>query len=365
MGEKAYLILEDGSVFQGVSFGAKIAGSGEVVFNTSMTGYQEVLTDPSYAGQIVNLTYPIVGNYGINRDDMESSRIRVSGLIVRDHCDEPSHGSSESTLHQFLLKYDVPGISEVDTRAITRRLRSAGVMMGMITTDDPQLALLNLKQKPKYDNLDLVADVSTTQVYDWPTPSLNPDYPMPRVLVTDSGLKYNILRHLRKRNCEVIVLPAATSAEDMMDLKPSGILVSPGPGDPQLLDYVVKNVRDVLGKVPMMGICLGHQMIARALGASTFKLKFGHRGGNHPVKDLNTGKVHITSQNHGYSVDPDSLPNGLAISHINLNDGTVEGLEHEDLPLFTIQYHSEAAPGPQDNEYLFDRFVSLINQNKG
>lgn len=364
MGEKAYLILEDGSVFQGVSFGAKIVGSGEVVFNTSMTGYQEVLTDPSYAGQIVNLTYPIVGNYGINRDDMESSRIRASGLIVRDHCDEPSHPSSESTLHQFLLKYDVPGISGVDTRAITRCLRSAGVMMGMITTDDPQLALRNLKQKPKYDDLDLVADVSTTQVYDWPTPALNPDYPMPRVLVTDSGLKYNILRHLRKRNCEVIVLPAATSSEDMMDLKPAGILVSPGPGDPQLLDYVVKNVRDVLGKVPMMGICLGHQMIARALGASTFKLKFGHRGGNHPVKDLNTGKVHITSQNHGYSVDPDSLPNGLAISHINLNDGTVEGLGHNNLPLFTIQYHSEAAPGPQDNEYLFDRFLDLINQHK-
>ena len=237
-------------------------------------------------------------------------------------------------------------------------------MMGMITPDDPQSALRNLKQKPKYDDLDLVADVSTTQVYDWPTPALNPDYPMPRVLVTDSGLKYNILRHLRKRNCEVIVLPAATSSEDMMDLKPAGILVSPGPGDPQLLDYVVKNVRDVLGKVPMMGICLGHQMIARALGASTFKLKFGHRGGNHPVKDLNTGKVHITSQNHGYSVDPDSLPNGLAISHINLNDGTVKGLGHNNLPLFTIQYHSEAAPGPQDNEYLFDRFLDLINQHK-
>ena len=365
MADKSYLILEDGSVFQGVSFGSKTSGSGEVVFNTSMTGYQEVLTDPSYAGQIVNLTYPIVGNYGINQDDMESSRIRVSGLIVREHCDEPSHLASQKTLNQFLIEYNVPGISGIDTRAVTRRLRSAGVMMGMITTDEPELALRTLETAPRYDNLDLVDGVSTTQIYDWTVPSLNPDIPIPRVLVTDSGLKYNILRHLRKRNCEVIVLPAATSAEDMMALKPSGILVSPGPGDPRLLDYVVRNLKEVVGKVPMMGICLGHQLIARALGASTFKLKFGHRGGNHPVKDLRTGKVYITSQNHGYSVDSDGLPNGLEISHINLNDGTVEGLQQNDLQLFTIQYHSEAAPGPQDNEYLFDRFISLINQNNG
>ena len=363
MADKAYLILEDGSVFQGVSFGSKTLGSGEVVFNTSMTGYQEVLTDPSYAGQIVNLTYPIVGNYGINENDMESSRIRVSGLIVREHCEEPSHLASQRTLNQFLIDYNVPGISGVDTRAVTRRLRSAGVMMGMITTDEPESALRILETTPRYDNLDLVDGVSTTQIYDWTVPSLNPDIPIPRVLVTDSGLKYNILRHLRKRNCEVIVLPAATSSEEMMELKPSGILVSPGPGDPQLLDYVVRNLKEVIGKVPMMGICLGHQLIARALGASTFKLKFGHRGGNHPVKDLQTGKVYITSQNHGYSVNADGLPNGLEISHVNLNDGTVEGLQQEELQLFTIQYHSEAAPGPQDNEYLFDKFVGLVNQN--
>ena len=235
-------------------------------------------------------------------------------------------------------------------------------MMGMITTDDPESALRTLETTPRYDNLDLVDGVSTTQIYDWTVPSLNPDIPIPRVLVTDSGLKYNILRHLRQRNCEVIVLPAATSSEEMMELKPSGILISPGPGDPQLLEYVVRNLKEVIGKVPMMGICLGHQLIARALGASTFKLKFGHRGGNHPVKDLQTGKVYITSQNHGYSVSADGLPNGLEISHINLNDGTVEGLQQEDLQLFTIQYHSEAAPGPQDNEYLFDKFVSLVNQ---
>ena len=362
MANRVYLVLEDGAVFPGEAFGAETAAGGEVVFNTSMTGYQEVLTDPSYAGQLVNLTYPLVGNYGINQQDMESSCIRVAGLIVREHCDQPSHADSESTLHQFLQSQGIPGISGVDTRAITRRLRNAGVMMGRITAEEPEKALAKLAETPRYDDLDLVSRVTTRQRYDWETPALESDAPAHRILVTDSGLKYNILRHLRRRGCEVIVLPAATSAEEMLALNPSGILLSPGPGDPQLLDYIVDNVRSLIGRVPMMGICLGHQLVARALGADTFKLKFGHRGANHPVKDLETGRVYITSQNHGYAVDPDSLPSGLEVSHVNLNDGTVEGLRHQHLPLFTIQYHSEASPGPQDNEYLFDHFLNLVAQ---
>ena len=362
MASRVYLVLEDGAVFPGEAFGAETPAGGEVVFNTSMTGYQEVLTDPSYAGQLVNLTYPLVGNYGINQQDMESRCIQVAGLIVREHCDQPSHADSESTLHQFLQSQGIPGISGVDTRAITRRLRNTGVMMGMITGGEPEKALAKLAETPRYEDLDLVSRVTTQERYDWEPPVLGPDATAYRILVTDSGLKYNILRHLRRRGCQVMVLPAATSAAEMLALNPSGILLSPGPGDPQLLDYIVDNVRSLIGRVPMMGICLGHQLVARALGANTFKLKFGHRGANHPVQDLETGRVYITSQNHGYAVDPDSLPSGLEVSHVNLNDGTVEGLRHQDLPLFTIQYHSEASPGPQDNEYLFDHFVNLVAQ---
>ena len=362
MADPVYLVLEDGSVHQGESFGAGVAGHGEVVFNTSMTGYQEVLTDPSYAGQLVTLTYPLVGNYGINREDIESRRIQVSGLIVREHCDQPSHGNSELTLHEYLKSQGVPGISGVDTRAITRRLRSKGVMMGLITSVSPELALARLMEMPHYGDQDLARTVTTPERYQWDNPSTTVESPTRRILVMDTGLKYNILRLLQKRGCEVLVLPSTTSAEDLLTLQPSGILLSPGPGDPQLLDYIVSNVSKLLGRVPVMGICLGHQLVARALGGSTFKLKFGHRGANHPVKDLATGRVYITAQNHGYAVDPDSLPSGLEISHINLNDNTVEGMRHRDLPLFTIQYHSEASPGPRDNEYLFDRFLDMVAQ---
>jgi carbamoyl-phosphate synthase small subunit len=358
----AYLVLEDGSVHQGEPFGAGGFGHGEVVFNTSMTGYQEVLTDPSYAGQLVTLTYPLVGNYGINCADIESRRIQVSGLIVREHCDQPSHGNSELTLHEYLRSQGVPGISGVDTRAITRRLRSKGVMMGVITGESPELALARLAEMPRYDDQDLVRTVTTKERYQWDEPTLKLESPLPRILVIDSGLKYNILRLLRQRGCEVIALPSTTTAEDILALQPSGLLLSPGPGDPQLLDYIVDNVRQLLGRVPMLGICLGHQLVARALGAETFKLKFGHRGANHPVKDLDTGRVYITAQNHGYAVDPDSLPSGLEVSHINLNDNTVEGLRHRELSLFTIQYHSEASPGPKDNEYIFDHFLDMVAQ---
>ena len=365
MHEPAYLVLEDGSVYEGVGFGADADGLGEVVFNTSMTGYQEVLTDPSYAGQLVNLTYPLVGNYGINPEDFESGRIQVGGSVVRENCELPSHGRSNRTLHEFLTSQGIPGIAEVDTRAITRRLRSQGVMLGIITRTDPDAALRRLQDSPAYDDRDYVTIVTTREEYDWDDGDEEAVEAKHRILVTDCGLKYNILRQLRLRGCRVTVVPAATPAEELLALQPSGILFSPGPGDPKLLDYVVNNTRKVLGQVPVMGICLGHQIIARALGADTFKLKFGHRGGNHPVKDLADGRVYITAQNHGYAVSPDKLPSGLEVSHINLNDQTVEGFRHKSLPLFTIQYHSEASPGPRDNEYLFDQFIEMIEDFHG
>ena len=358
----AFLALEDGSVYSGEAFGADAGGQGEVVFNTSMTGYQEVLTDPSYAGQLVTLTYPLVGNYGINQEDFESRHIQVAGLIVREHCDLPSHGASRKTLHQYLESQDIPGISGVDTRAITRRLRSQGVMTGVITSDPPESGNARLAEIPKYDDIDFIRDVTTDRQYRWDQPPLEPSAPGHRIIVTDFGLKYNILRLLRNRGCQVIALPATTSVEDMLDLNPSGVLLSPGPGDPQLLDYLVDNARRLIGRIPIMGICLGHQIVARALGADTFKLKFGHRGANHPVKDLDTGRIYITAQNHGYAVRADSLPPGLEVTHINLNDDTVEGLRHRDMPLFTIQYHSEGAPGPRDSEYLFDRFLEMVEE---
>ena len=376
MSRQVHLVLEDGAVFTGESFGAAREGWGEVVFNTTMTGYQEVLTDPSYAGQMVTLTYPLVGNYGINPADFESRRIQAAALIVRQHCDLPSHAASRMTLDAFLREYDIPGISGVDTRAITRRLRTRGVMMGMITADNPDAARRRLAALPRYDNLDLVSAVTTESAYAWDSAgdssgdnagesSGYPTGPAPagvrRILVTDVGLKYNILRRLRSRGCEVLAVPAAMPADAMLDMSPAGILLSPGPGDPELLGGIVDNIRQLLGRVPVMGICLGHQLAARALGARTYKLKFGHRGGNHPVQDLATGRVHITAQNHGYAVSADNLPPGLEVSQINLNDGTVEGLRHRTLPLFTIQYHSEASPGPQDNDYLFDRFLRMID----
>ena len=367
MSRTVHLVLEDGAVFTGDSFGAQREGWGEVVFNTTMTGYQEVLTDPSYAGQMVALTYPLVGNYGINRADFESRRIQAAALIVRQHCDLPSHGSSDMTLDAFLREYDIPGISGIDTRALTRRLRTRGVMMGLLTSEDPESARRRLDDLPRYDDLDLVSNVTTTETYAWdgaesiPALSEPPPPGLRRILVTDVGLKYNILRLLQSRECEVIAVPASLPADVMLGMQPAGLLLSPGPGDPVLLDGIVANVRQLIGRVPIMGICLGHQIAARALGARTYKLKFGHRGGNHPVKDLATGRVHITAQNHGYAVDADNLPTGLEVSQINLNDDTVEGLQHRELPLFTIQYHSEASPGPRDNEYLFDRFIRMID----
>ena len=377
MAKDANLVLEDGSVYQGRAFGAETSSYGEVVFNTSMTGYQEVLTDPSYAGQIVVLTYPLVGNYGVNSQDFESGRVQVAGLVVREHCEYPSHGLSTATLNEFLASQGIPGISGVDTRSITRRLRSRGVMMGtiyskseekasplraassMLSERPDEEALARLKDIPRYGDVDFVKGVTTREPYSWDVPSDTPTSDR-RILVADLGLKYNILRLLRSRGYEVMAVPATAFADEMLALKPSGIVLSPGPGDPALLDYVVKIVGELIGRVPIMGICLGHQTVVRALGGKTFKMKFGHRGSNHPVKDLATGSVYITSQNHGYAVDADSLPPGLEVTHTNLNDGTVEGLRHRELPILTIQYHAEASPGPRDNEYLFDRFLEMV-----
>ncbi|HLC28727.1 MAG TPA: glutamine-hydrolyzing carbamoyl-phosphate synthase small subunit [Dehalococcoidia bacterium] len=359
MPAKALLVLEEGTVFEGKPFGAPARSHGEVVFSTAMTGYQEMLTDPSFAGQVLVLTYPLAGNYGINRETVESKRIQVRGLVVHEACDLPSHWGSEMTLHEYLASQDIPAIAGVDTRALTRRLRNTGVMMGAITTDETgEEALARLRSLPRYGDTNLVREVSTEKPYEWP------EQPAPRhrVAVVDSGVKYNILRLLSERGCRVTTVPATASADDLLSLKPDGVVFSPGPGDPVFLDYQVATIKQLIGRAPILGICLGHQVLGRAFGASTFKLKFGHRGANHPVKDLATGRVHITSQNHGYAVDPENLSSDVEVSQTHLNDGTCEGLRHRSEPVISIQYHSEASPGPLDNVYVFDHFLEMIDE---
>ena len=386
----AYLILEDGSVFQGLRLGAQKEAIGEVVFNTSMTGYQEMLTDPSYGGQILVPTYPMIGNYGTSEADVESTRVQVKGFVVREDCDAPSHPLSEGTVDDYLSQNGIPGVSGIDTRAVTRKLRSSGVMMGIITSNGSvSHAMQVLAKAPRYGEFDVVRDVSTDEIYAWEGDAgersrayrdlraralqggmgrgvkarvaegdIRED--LIKIVVNDYGVKLNILRSLRARGCEVVVVPDDASAAEILRQKPDGVMLSPGPGDPELLDCSVDTARGLIGKVPIMGICLGHQVIARSFGADTFKLHFGHRGGNQPVKDLESGRVYVTAQNHGYAVDPEGLPAELEVSHLNLNDETVEGLRHRDLPIMTIQYHSEASPGPHDSEYLFDRFLKMI-----
>jgi carbamoyl-phosphate synthase small subunit len=368
MAKRAYLVLEDGSVFAGQSFGAPVPATGEVVFNTSMTGYQEALTDPSYAGQLLVMTYPIQGNYGVNDRDDESRRIQVSAFVVREHCEAPSERMMTATLSDYLLERGVPGISGVDTRALTRRLRTAGVMMGAVAQDEsPQDALARLRESSRYGSVDLVPTVSAERPFAWPPEGVYASSTDPattkRVVLLDLGVKYNIMRSLRRLGCDVMAMPARTTAEEILALRPDGIVLSPGPGDPALLGYVVDSVKGLLGRAPLMGICLGHQVVAIAAGATTYKLKFGHRGANHPVKDVATGRVHITAQNHGYAVDGDSLPASVEASHLHLNDGTVEGLRGRNEAYMTIQYHSEASPGPLDNLYLFERFVEMMSSD--
>lgn len=356
-------------MYEGQPLGAGGETVGEIVFNTGMTGYQEILTDPSYAGQLVLLTYPLIGNYGINDDDFESVQLQPRGLIVKEACDRPSNWRSVKTLHQLMEERGLVGIHGLDTRAITKRIRSGGVTMATITDEAPHKALANLKQAQSYDESDFVFSVTTRGPYAWGKSGMEPVEQSAgtykhRLVVLDCGLKYNILRRFAAAGCKSIVLPATASAEEVLAWSPDGILLSPGPGDPARLGQVIETVRGLIGKKPMFGICLGNQLICHALGGKTYKMKFGHRGSNHPVKDLETGHVTITSQNHGYAVDADSIKGPVKVTQLNLNDGTVEGLRSEELGVSSIQYHPEAAPGPWDSRPYFTRFVEEIGNWK-
>ena len=374
---KAVLALEDGTVFEGSSFGAPVERTGEVVFNTAITGYQEVFTDPSYSGQIVVLTYPQIGNYGSNDGDNESAKPHIEGLVVREFSPLSSNWRADETAQQFLTNSGVPVISEIDTRRLVRHLRSRGVMRGVLWAGpdprpDSQALVERARNTPSMAGLDLATRVSTAQSYDWshgivrasPSDREGADATIRHhVVAYDFGIKRNILRRLVHSGCRVTVVPAGTTAEDVLDLKPDGVFLSNGPGDPEPLDYQAQQIRKLVGKTPIFGICLGHQILGLALGGKTYKLKFGHRGANHPVLNQITNKVEITSHNHGFAVDADSLNlNELEITHMNLNDETLEGFRHRSHPVFCVQYHPEAAPGPHDSHYLFDDFVKLMDQ---
>lgn len=354
----AILALEDGSIFKGKAFGARGQQWGEVVFNTGMTGYQEVLTDPSYCGQIVVMTYPLIGNYGVNREDFEAKRSYVRGFVVREDCGKPSNWRVSHTIEEFLSREGIIGISGIDTRALTRLLRNHGTMRGVLdaTGADPEELVEKARQSPQLTGQELVPAVATRDIFTVPGEGH-------RVVLIDFGAKMNIIRCLSQRGCEVVVVPPDTSAGAILSLNPAGIMLSNGPGDPTDVPYAVAAVRELIGKKPIFGICLGHQVMGLALGGKTYKLKFGHRGANHPVKDVVTGRVYITSQNHGFAVDADSLKGlDVTVSHYNLNDGTVEGIRHNYLPVSTVQYHPEASPGPRDSEYLFDNFMKIMSR---
>ncbi len=371
---EAVLALEDGTWFRGISAGADGITGGEVVFNTSMTGYQEVLTDPSYVGQIVTMTCPEIGNYGVSAEDVESRAPKVAGFVVREESPVASNWRAEATLREYLRDHHIVAIADIDTRALTRRLRSAGVMRGMIASGgqlDPAALVEQANALPEMEGADLVSGVTSDRAFDWPaegagefgvTPGRLPSRRL-KIAAYDFGMKWNILRRFDVHGCDVRVYPAATPAQDVLGTGPDGVFLSNGPGDPAALTYAIDHARTLVDcGVPVFGICLGHQILGLAMGGSTFKLKFGHRGANHPVKKLETGQIEITSQNHGFAVDPASLPAEVEVTHVNLYDGTVEGLRHRTRPVFSVQYHPEASPGPHDADYLFDDFIALIEQ---
>jgi carbamoyl-phosphate synthase small subunit len=374
--QKALLALEDGTVYEGWSFGFLGEKTGEIVFNTSMTGYQEILTDPSYKGQIVTMTYPLIGNYGINPEDIESQEPKVEGFIVKENSSIFSNWRGDQSLSDYLIRHRIMGVEGMDTRAITKHIRLIGAMKAVLSTDDLDRDRLVEKAKtsPGLIGRDLVKEVTCEKPFSWTSgndsqfssnhfqgsaPRLRP-----RVVVLDYGVKYNILRSLYEWNCEVTVLPASSSAESILSYQPDGILLSNGPGDPEGVPYAIETIRQLIGKKPIFGICLGHQLLGLAFGGKTFKLKFGHRGANQPVKDLKTGRVMITSQNHGFCVDPNSLdPSEVELTQINLNDQTLEGMRHRRFPIFSVQYHPEASPGPHDTQNLFGEFVKMVELN--
>ncbi|MBI2618542.1 MAG: glutamine-hydrolyzing carbamoyl-phosphate synthase small subunit [Ignavibacteriales bacterium] len=371
---KTKLALENGSVFPGESFGASSEVTGEVVFNTSMTGYQEILSDPSYAGQIVTMTYPLIGNYGINLEDLESVKPQVAGFVVKEYFDYYSNFRATGSLGDWLEEHGIPGIQGIDTRMLTKMIREGGALRGVLSAvdlDDDRL-VAKARRSPQMKGLDLTRQVTTAEPYRWDdidrTPfALRPQARKDRngrkwnVVAYDYGVKHNILRRLTSYGCSLNVVPSSWPAEKVLELDPDGIFLSNGPGDPAAVRYAIENLKKLIGRKPIFGICLGHQLLALALGGKTYKLKFGHRGANHPVKNLLTQEIEITSQNHGFAVDPESLdPSAIEMTHVNLNDNTNEGLRHRELPVFSVQYHPEASPGPHDSDYLFVRFLEMM-----
>ncbi len=371
MGRRAILALEDGTYFLGYSFGAEGETQGELIFNTSMTGYQEILTDPSYRGQIVVMTYTQMGNYGINDEDLESKKVQVNGFVVKEAFSRYSNWRASKSLHQYLKENGVVGIEGIDTRALVKRIREKGVVRGIISTEtlNPKEAVEKARRVPDISDLDLVSEVATREVYFWNRGDwkLGRGYPLlendrPLVAVVDFGIKFNILRRFTSEGARVVVIPPNEAKELIKEMNPDAIFLSNGPGDPERVVAGIRLVREFLGKKPIFGICLGCQIIGLALGGKTYKLKFGHHGGNHPVKDLRTGKVEITAQNHNFAIDPDSLPPEVEITHVNLLDNTVEGIRHRELPVMAIQYHPENSPGPHDSYYLFKEFVEVAKR---